>query len=127
MQPQSRSRLLTVVLVLYSLQAVVVLLIALTVFGAMTFSSPEDIELDGISQGAVETETDIPEAEADSEIEHYDFRQQAGPLHTRMPGLNIITERLAGILSTSLSTATRSTVDVSLTSIETIKFTEFSR
>ena len=85
-----------------------------------------DSLLDGISQGAVETETDIPESEAESSIESYDFRQKAGPLHTRMPGLGMISERLAGLLNTSFVAATRSTIDVSLTSIDTMKFNEFS-
>jgi flagellar motor switch protein FliM len=84
-----------------------------------------DSLLSGISEGKVETETAIPEA--DEGIVTYDFRRQDGPVNLRMPTLNIINERFVGILRTELSAATRSVVDVNLSSTESLKFGEFCR
>ncbi|MBC8393117.1 MAG: flagellar motor switch protein FliM [Deltaproteobacteria bacterium] len=84
-----------------------------------------DSLLDGISDGRVETETDIPEKIDDVEV--YDFRLQTGPIHQRMPGLGIIYERLVGFLRTSLSMATHAGIDVNLASTESVKFSEFCR
>jgi flagellar motor switch protein FliM len=82
-----------------------------------------DSLLSGISQGTVETETDIPEK--NEEIKTYDFSMPAGPLHLGMPALGIINERLVGFLKTSLPIVSRNVVDVSLTSTESVKFNEF--
>ena len=82
-----------------------------------------DSLLDGISDGAVQTESDT--SDSGEEIEKYDFSRQAGPLQSRMPGLTIINERLTGFLRTSLSNITRSVVDVNLISNESVKFGEF--
>lgn len=84
-----------------------------------------DSLLEGISDGGVETETDIPEKCEDVEV--YDFSIPAGDIHLRMPGLKIINERLVGFLKKSLSTASRLVTGVSLLSIESVKFSEFSR
>ncbi|MBW2055675.1 MAG: flagellar motor switch protein FliM, partial [Deltaproteobacteria bacterium] len=46
-----------------------------------------DSLLSGISEGSVETETDIPEK--GEEIKTYDFSIPAGPLHLGMPALGI--------------------------------------
>lgn len=82
-----------------------------------------DSLLSGISEGTVETETDIPEK--GEEIKTYDFSMPAGPLHLGMPALGIINERLVGFLKTSLPIVSRNVVDVSLTSTESVKFNEF--
>jgi flagellar motor switch protein FliM len=82
-----------------------------------------DSLLSGISEGKVETETDVPEKS--KEIKAYDFNVPAGPLHLRMPALGIINERLVAFLRTSLPILSRNVVDVILTSTESVKFNEF--
>jgi flagellar motor switch protein FliM len=82
-----------------------------------------DSLLSGITEGKVETETDVPEKS--EEITAYDFSVPAGPLHLRMPALGIINERLVAFLRTSLPILSRNVVDVSLTSTESVKFNEF--
>jgi flagellar motor switch protein FliM len=82
-----------------------------------------DSLLSGISEGKVETETAVPEG--DEGISVYDFHKQDGPVNLRMPTLNMINERFVGLLRTDLSAATRSVVDVNISSIESMKFGEF--
>jgi flagellar motor switch protein FliM len=84
-----------------------------------------DSLLNGIGDGKVETETDIPEESGDVDV--YDFRKDAGPLHLRMPTLGIINERLIGFMKNSLSTTTGTVVDVNISDVETVKFGEFCR
>ena len=84
-----------------------------------------DSLLSGISEGKVETETAIPET--DEGILEYDFRKQDGPLNVKMPTLDMINERLIGFLRTDLFAATRSVVDVNISSTESVKFGEFCR
>ena len=84
-----------------------------------------DSLLDGITEGKVKTETDTPER--DEGLKVYDFSRQAGPVHLKMPTLGIINERFVGHLKTSLSTVVRSTVDVNISSVGSVKFGEFCR
>jgi len=82
-----------------------------------------DSLLDGITEGKVETETDVSEGVPSVEV--YDFSMPAGPVHLRLPALGIINERLVGLLRTNLQIASRSVIDVNLTSTETVKFSDF--
>ena len=82
-----------------------------------------DSLLDGITEGKVETETGV--SEENQSIEVYDFSKPAGPVHLRLPALGIINERLAGLLRTDLQTASRSVIDVNISSTETVKFSDF--
>jgi flagellar motor switch protein FliM len=82
-----------------------------------------DSLLDGITEGKVETETDVNEGS--SSVEVYDFSMPAGPVHLRLPALGIINERLIGLLRTNLQVASRSVIDVNLASTETVKFSDF--
>jgi flagellar motor switch protein FliM len=84
-----------------------------------------DSLLDGISTGKVETQTAIPER--DEKVLVYDFRTQEGHPNIRMPTLDMINERFVGALRADLSTATRSVVDVNISSTESVKFGEFCR
>lgn len=84
-----------------------------------------DSLLGGITDGSVQTETDVPAAP--DAIDTYDFSMQTGPIHQRMPGLGIIYERLVGLMRTSLSLATQSGIDVNLSSTDSVKFGEFCR
>jgi len=82
-----------------------------------------DSLLGGISNGCVETETDIPEK--DEALEVYSFGTRAGPIN--MPALQMINERFVGFLRTSLSSATGSDVDVKLSTNESVNFNDFCR
>jgi flagellar motor switch protein FliM len=82
-----------------------------------------DSLLGGISDGKIETEKDVPEKS--EEIKTYDFSMPAGSIHLRMPALGIINERLIGFLRTSLPVASKSVIDVNLSSVETVRFSEF--
>ena len=84
-----------------------------------------DSLLNGISDGKVKTETDTPEKAKGLKV--YDFASQAGPSLTSMPALAIINERFVGSARASLSAATRSVMDVTISSTESITFDEFSR
>ncbi|MGA9177301.1 MAG: flagellar motor switch protein FliM [Desulfobacterales bacterium] len=82
-----------------------------------------DSLLDGITEGKVETETDV--SEGTPTVEVYDFSMPAGPVHLRLPALGIINERLVGLLRTNLQVASRSVIDVNLSSTDTVKFSDF--
>ncbi len=82
-----------------------------------------DSLLEGISEGAVQTETEVPDS--DGEIKTYDFSIPAGPVHLRLPAIGIINERFVGFLRTRLPMISRTVVDVNLSSTESVKFGEF--
>jgi flagellar motor switch protein FliM len=89
--------------------------------------SQEEVEslLGGIDEGKVKTETAAVGTVDNSKI--YDFSRQRTPLHLGVPALGIINKRFVTLLKESLSRATGSTVVISMPSIETKKFKEFSR
>ena len=82
-----------------------------------------DSLLDGIAEGKVEIETGT--GRQNQSIEVYDFSKPAGPVHLRLPTLGIINERLSGLLRTDLKAASRSVIDVNMSSTETVKFSDF--
>ena len=82
-----------------------------------------DSLLGGISEGKVETETD--DSKESQSVEVYDFSMPAGPVHLRLPALGIINERLIGLLRTNLQVASRSVIDINLSSTETVKLSDF--
>jgi flagellar motor switch protein FliM len=89
--------------------------------------SQEEVDslLGGIDEGKVQTETDIPESEEGLEV--YNFGKEAGPVHLRMPILGIINERFVVFSRTTLLAATGLSLDVSVSSIDSLKFGEFCR
>jgi len=84
-----------------------------------------DSLLNGIGEGKVETETDVPEN--DDELQAYDFKGKAGPYHHRMPALGIINERFVSFINTALSNAAGVPIDVSVDEINSVKYGEFCR
>ncbi len=82
-----------------------------------------DSLLNGISDGKVKTETDTPERGEGLKV--YDFTSQAGPSLASMPALGTINERFVGFSRASLSAATRSVIDVTISSAESVPFDEF--
>lgn len=84
-----------------------------------------DALLKGMSGGEIETETDT--VEDDSGVTVYDLTNQDRIIRGRMPTLEIINDRFARILRTTLSGLLRKVIDVSAFSIDMIKFGEFMR
>jgi flagellar motor switch protein FliM len=84
-----------------------------------------DSLLEGVTQGKVETGTEVPES--DEGLKPYDFKKQDGPVHLRMPALGIINERFINFLRTSLASATRLGTEVTVSSLESVTFNEFCR
>jgi len=89
--------------------------------------SQEEVDslLNGIDEGKVETETDIPENTEGLQV--YDFSSKSAPYHQRMPALGIINERFISFINTNLSDATGSAIDVSVREIDTVRYGEFCR
>jgi flagellar motor switch protein FliM len=84
-----------------------------------------DSLLNGIDEGKVETETDVPESTEG--LQAYDFSSKSAPYHQRMPALGIINERFISFINTDLSNATGSVIDVSVREIDTVRYGEFCR
>ncbi|MCW7753806.1 flagellar motor switch protein FliM [Desulfobotulus sp. H1] len=84
-----------------------------------------DSLLDGLSSGKVESEQD---AGSDAEgIGHYDFSSQDKVIRGRMPTFEVINERFAREVRSSLSMLLHTNVDISSESLDTLKFSEFGR
>jgi len=84
-----------------------------------------DSLLAGLSEGKVETETDV--AQVSDEIRAYDFTGQERVIRGRMPTFEVIHERFTREIRTSLSSLLHTTIDISTESMETLKFSEFGR
>ena len=84
-----------------------------------------DSLLNGIGEGKVETETDVPDSEDGLQV--YDFKGKSGPYHHRMPAMGIINERFVSFANTSLSNAAGVPIDVSVDEIDSVKYGEFCR
>ena len=84
-----------------------------------------DALLKGMSGGEIETETDS--VDDDTGVTVYDLTNQDRIIRGRMPTLEIINDRFARLLRTTLSGALRKVIDVSAFSIDMIKFGEFMR
>ncbi|MFZ5570318.1 MAG: flagellar motor switch protein FliM [Thermodesulfobacteriota bacterium] len=89
--------------------------------------SQEEVDslLSGLSAGKVETETDKP-VEA-GELRRFDFANQDRVIRGRMPTFEVINERFAREVRTSLSNLLHTTVDISAEALDTMKFSEFGR
>ncbi|MCP3927309.1 MAG: flagellar motor switch protein FliM [Desulfobacterales bacterium] len=99
--------------------------------------SQEEVDslLSGLSQGQVETETAVPQEPGVAtggsapKVSYggYDFTNQDRVIRGRMPTFEVINERFAREIRTSLSKMLHTTVDISAESLDTIKFAEFGR
>jgi len=85
-----------------------------------------DSLLSGLSEGKVETETDVP-SETDDDVRPYDFSGQEKVIRGRLPTFEVINERFTREIRTSISTLLHTTVDIATESMETVKFSEFGR
>ena len=84
-----------------------------------------DSLLNGIGEGTVETETDVPD-DADA-FQRYDFSNKSGPYHLKMPALGIINERFITFVNASLSALTNAIIDVNVSDIDSVKYGDFCR
>lgn len=89
--------------------------------------SQEEVDalLKGMSGGEIQTETD--EIEDDTGVTAYDLTNQDRIIRGRMPTLEIINDRFARFLRTTLSSHLHKVIDISAFSIDMIKFGEFMR
>ncbi len=85
-----------------------------------------DSLLAGLDAGEVEAEAEEQEPEPDG-LSVYDFTSQDKVVRARMPTFDVINERLARELRTSMSTLLHTNVDVSANPLDTLKFSEFVR
>ena len=84
-----------------------------------------DSLLSGLSEGKVETETDVvPDAEG---VRAYDFTGQERVIRGRMPTFEVINERFSREIRSSISNLLHTTIDVATETMETMKFSEFGR
>jgi len=87
--------------------------------------SEVDSLLSGLNTGKVETETDI--APEPDDILKYDFKNQERVIRGRMPTFEVINERFAREIQSSISGVMHTTVGITADSMETLKFSEFGR
>ncbi len=84
-----------------------------------------DSLLTGLSSGKVEAETDVgPEP---GEVNGYDFTSQERVIRGRLPTFEVISERFGREIRSTLSNLLHTTVDISVESMDTLKFAEFGR
>ncbi len=84
-----------------------------------------DSLLTGLSSGKVEAETDA--APEQGEVNAYDFTSQERVIRGRLPTFEVINERFGREIRSTLSNLLHTTVDISVDSMDTLKFAEFGR
>ncbi|MDY0361799.1 MAG: flagellar motor switch protein FliM [Desulforegulaceae bacterium] len=84
-----------------------------------------DSLLDGLSAGKVEAESSAPQ-EVDGVVK-YDFARQEKVIRGRLPTFEVINERFAREVRSTLSVLLQTNIDISSESLDTLKFSEFVR
>ena len=84
-----------------------------------------DSLLNGIGEGAVETETDALDSE--KEFKRYDFNARTGTNQVRLPALGIINERFVNSVNGSFTNATGAIIDANVSDVDSVKYGEFCR
>ncbi|MBA4366043.1 MAG: flagellar motor switch protein FliM [Desulfobacterium sp.] len=89
--------------------------------------SQEEVDslLSGLSAGKIETESDKASKEKKTDL--YDFASQERVIRGRMPTFEVINERFAREIRTTMSSMLHKTVDISAEAMETMKFADFIR
>lgn len=89
--------------------------------------SQEEVDslLNGIGEGSVETETNIPTNS--DELKLYDFKSKTGPNHLRMPAMGIINERFVSFINPSLSAAAGTLIDINVTDVDSVRYGDYCR
>ncbi len=85
-----------------------------------------DSLLDGMNKGAVASETDVPSYDEDSAVK-YDFYSQDRVIRGRMPTFEVVIERFAREVRTSLTSLLRTNIDIAAGALDTLKFSDFGR
>ena len=84
-----------------------------------------DALLHGVDKGDIETGTDVP---LDGEEVHpYDFTSQDRIVRGRLPTLEMVNERFARLFRVSLFNFLRRSPEISVGSVQTLKFSELQR
>ncbi len=83
-----------------------------------------DALLKGVQTGDVETDSQNTD---DSGLRNYDLTSQERIVRGRMPGLEMINERFSRFFRTSISSVIMKFVDVTISNIEMMKFSEFMK
>ncbi|MCZ6541005.1 MAG: flagellar motor switch protein FliM [Nitrospinae bacterium] len=81
--------------------------------------------LRGVSEGQIETETDVPEEVLG--VVPYDLTSQEKIVRGRLPTLDIINQMFSRLFRNSFSTLMRKSADISTVSTDSLKFGEFLR
>lgn len=84
-----------------------------------------DALLRGVSEGQIETETDVPEEVLG--VVPYDLTSQEKIVRGRLPTLDIINQMFSRLFRNSFSTLMRKSADISTVSTDSLKFGEFLR
>ena len=84
-----------------------------------------DALLRGVSEGQVETETDIPEEVGG--VVPYDLTSQDKIVRGRLPTLDIVNQMFSRLFRNSFSSLMRKSADISTVSTDSLKFGEFLR
>ncbi len=82
-----------------------------------------DALLHGVDRGEIETETDEPPG--DEDVRSYDFASQDRIVRGRLPMLDMINERFARLFRVSLFNLLRRSPEISVGSVQTLKFSEY--
>jgi flagellar motor switch protein FliM len=84
-----------------------------------------DALLRGVSEGQIETETDVPEEVGG--VVPYDLTSQEKIVRGRLPTLEIINQMFSRLFRNSFSSLMRKSADISMVSTDSLKFGEFLR
>ncbi|MBI9087732.1 MAG: flagellar motor switch protein FliM [Desulfobacterium sp.] len=85
-----------------------------------------DSLLAGLDSGDVESEAEVEAAEPEG-LATYDFTSQDKVIRARLPTFDVINERMAREIRTSMTTLLQTNVDVTANPLDTMKFSEFVR
>src|SRR5512134_936262 len=86
-----------------------------------------DALLRGLSNGDIKTETERAIDEDYGDVKPYDFANQDRVLRGKLPALEMINEKFARSLRSSLFNVLRRSVDVTFEGTRTMKYEEFLR
>jgi flagellar motor switch protein FliM len=82
-----------------------------------------DALLGGVDDGSVATGSDVPPA--DGEVRGYDLASQERIVRGRMPSLEMVNDRMARFLRTTIFNLLRKTAEISVGGIQTLKFSQY--
>lgn len=84
-----------------------------------------DALLDAVSNGEIETETNVNSAKGENSILEYDLVGQDKVVRNRIPTLDLIFERFIRLFRVTLSTSLKRIASINISSTDLLKFGEF--